>query len=573
MQGNSVQSRGIVGGWRALALLVGVGAALSGLPGCDGCSEKHAAVDAAPVVLAPVAAPAGMLAEAVLPTPDTTWKAIQGAIGGPLALTAPTLSGLVAATTGALGLSGVVESDSPAYLVVGGGEGLHWAIAFRATEATALAWAGADAGTFVRSAHDEADMKIFEPARPTADGGYVGVPTGNFVVVASSRADLVALGPYAFRTLPTRALPKEPALVHVTHDGAARLAAFAAARWTDEKDELLAKDEEQRKAHGGRAPDHGDPRALVASVDRWVGGWLDGGRDASSGDLSIDVLDGVLTVEVELAPTAGGPSSAAFGSIHPGEMRAIESAPDGALIAVEVRSDAAERTETASAVTKGAEDVLRLSAVERDALGTDLAAWADARGDELLFGFSASPGRTLFLRAAVKDEGKAAKAFDGLVKRVDGAGFRDPIRAALDVESLHSANISASGVGAGTLWTAERRADARGKGPLPDRIGIFSSAQRGELVATVAEDAPSAAATMLGGGKRLGDDPRIHDALGRLRSRAALVAIARPLATSASPRRDAVVFGAGRDGDRAMLRVEATGPLVRELLRRLGSGP
>ena len=549
-----------------LSLAFFVAVAGSGCDGCGGAAPAPGAREAS-VALAAVPAPTGLLAEAVLPTPDATWRTIQGTVGGVLALTAPTFSGLIGATAGAPGLSGLVESDSPAYVVVGEGEGVHYAVAFRANEAAAKSWAGADAGTFTRSATDEEHLTIFEPVRP--DGPWVGVAPGNFVVVASSRADLVRLGPYAFRTLPSRPLPKEPALVHVTHDGASRLAALVAGRWTDAKTDLLAKDDEQRKAHGGRAPDHGDPRALVGAVDRWIGAWLDAARNVSGGDVTIEPIEGAdrsLAFEVLLTPEDAGPAKALVTGIHAGELRALEGAPDGALFALDVRSDAAERTATAADLAKTAEDVFRLSAADRDALAADLGAWADARSDEVVLGFTGTPSRAVFLRAPVKDEAVAQKAFDRLVRRADSASLHDLWRAALDVNNVHSATVSAAGVGSGTLVTLDRKTEPK--------LGLFYTAQRGELVATGAEDAPAAAAALLGGGKRLGDDPRVHDALGRIRGRAALVAVARPLLASAAPRSDAAILAAGRDGDRAMLRLEATGALLRELLRRLqAAGP
>ncbi len=573
--------KGLVARFRLVFSLVAtLGAICAGAAGCDGCGSASPPVAAkeAAAPLAAVPAPPGLLAEVVLATPDATWKSVQGTIGGLLALTAPTFAGMLGATAGAPGLSGPVEAGAPAYVVVGdGASGLHWAVALRANEAAALSWAGADAGTFVRSATDEEQMKIFEPVRP--DGCAVGVAPGNFLVVASSRADLVALGPYAFRTLPTRPLPKDPARIAFTHDGVAKLVALGASEWSTTKSDLLAKDEEQRQAHGGRAPDHGDPKALVAAVDRWIGGWLDAGRDARSGELVLEALEGSeRALGLELLLTANGPTGPAaslVNAMHPGEVRALEAAPGGAFVALEVRSDTAERAQTADDLGAGSEAVLRLGAAERKDLTADLAAWAGARGDELVLGFDLTPSRAFFLRTTVPDEARATKAFDGLVHRADTGSLRDLVRGALDIATLQTAPVTAPGVGSGTLVTVTRRApkpagDAGAAGSmLPPKLGVFYTAQRGELVATAAEDAPAAAAALLGGGKRLGDDARVKEALGRVHGRGVVVGVARPLLASAAPRSDAAIFAVGRDGDRAMLRLEATGTILRELMRRL----
>jgi hypothetical protein len=222
--------------------------------------------------------------------------------------------------------------------------------------------------------------------------------------------------------------------------------------------------------------------------------------------------------------------------------------------------------------------VFRLPATDYRGLHDDLDAWADARTDELVVGFGMTPARVLFLRATVKDEAAGTKAFDGLVHRADTASLHDLWRGALDVTNVRTSTVNAAGVGSGTLVTLDRKPAADPKGPslLPPKIGVFYTSQRGELLATAGEDAPAAAASLLGGGKRLGDDPQVKAALARIHGRGSFVLVARPLLATAAPRNDAAIFAVGRDGDRAMLRAEATGTLLRELIRRLqadGSGP
>ena len=259
--------------------------------------------------------------------------------------------------------------------------------------------------------------------------------------------------------------------------------------------------------------------------------------------------------------------------MHVGDTAQLAAVPDNALLALEVRSDGPERTQTAKDAAAALEGVLgaRLPAVEAKELEGTLAAWAQTRGDFLTVAVVGAVTRGLLLRAKVSDEVQAAKAFDALVRRLDHAGIRDLGQGLLGFKSLRIAPQSVPGVGAGTLGTLER--DAAGPhAVLPGKLGIFWSAQRGDLVALAAEDAPGLAPSLFVPLRTLGEDPRVHDALGRVGQDGSIIGVLRPFLSAASPRSDSAVFALGRRGDRAMLRVEASGAFVREAMRRAGSG-
>ena len=94
--------------------------AIAGCDGCSGCGkEQNASQDAA--LEPPIPAPAGVLAEAVLATPDATWTRFQRGVGGLLAIMAPTLGGLAASVAGAEpALGQEIDGGAPAYGVIGG---------------------------------------------------------------------------------------------------------------------------------------------------------------------------------------------------------------------------------------------------------------------------------------------------------------------------------------------------------------------------------------------------------------------------------------------------------------------
>ena len=534
--------------------------------------------DGAPRGLAaepPVPAPTGLLAEAVLPTPDATWKQVQGTIGGFLSLAAPSFAGVLGSTMGAPEIAGLTDGGTVAYAAFGDGpdQAPHYVVVLRLERpAGALdALTGGDTSRFVRAGEDEA-ITVLLPRGGTTPA--LGIAHGGFLLVATSRADLAHLGPYAYRTLPTRPAPSSPLIVTIPRDSAmGPVTQLVTAKWEGLKADLLAKDDEQRKAHGGREPDLGDPRALVATLDARVKDWLRALTDADHAELTLELPEASLSGELLLFPRGDGPTRKLVDGMNVGDMTQLEAVPDSALAAVEVRSDGPERTRTAKDTAAAFEGVLgaRLPAAEAKELEGTLDGWAQARGDSFTVAVVGALAHGLLLRAKVADEGQANKAFEALVRRLEHAGTRDLAKGLLGFKSLRIAPQNVPGVGAGILGTLER--DAAGpRAVLPGKLGIFWSAQRGDLVALAAEDAPSMAPALFVPARMLGDEPRIHDALGRVGQDGSIVGVLRPFLSAASPRSDAALFALGRRGDRAMLRVEASGAFVREALRRASSG-
>jgi hypothetical protein len=430
---------------------------------------------------------------------------------------------------------------------------------------------GAENARFVRAGEDQA-ITVLLPRGGTTPA--LGIAHGGFLLVATSREDLAHLGPYAYRTLPARPAPKSPLVITIPRDSATGpVTRLVTARWESIKADLLAKDDEQRQAHGGREPDLGNPKALVATVDAHMKEWIGALTDADHAELSLDLPEASLGGELLLFPRGDGPAKKLVDGMHAGDTTQLAAVPDSALVAVEVRSDGAERTQTAKDTAAALEGVLggRLPAAEAKELEGTLDGWAQARGDSFTVAVVGALAHGLLFRGKVSDEGQATKAFEALVRRLEHAGTRDLAKGLLGFKALRVAPQSVPGIGAGMLGTLEREASGP-RAVLPIKLDIFWSAQRGDLVALAAEDAPSLAPALFVPPRTLGDDPRIHDALGRVGQDGSIVGVLRPFLGAASPRSDAALFALGRRGDRAMLRVEASGAFVREALRRAGSG-
>jgi hypothetical protein len=392
---------------------------LAGCEGCNGCGNKEAAVQDAGVE-PPVAAPEGVLAEAVLATPDATWTRFQRGVGGLLAIMAPTIGGLVASVAGAdPALGPEIDGGAPAYGIISGSPP-SLVLCLRARNAgRAKEILAGDGGRF-RAAGETGSLALFEP---TGNGYAIGVASSGWVLVGKTKDDVGKLGPYAYRTLPTRPLPKANVHVDFTHDAFAKwLGAFAGAKWSDAKTFLLAKDADMRAAHGGREPDFGDARAIVDLLDGWVKSRSDALADVDTGMLDVDIADDAIHGSLGLAP-GGGPSKTLSEAMRPGRIT-IGPLPSDTLLAVAMHDDLASRKDTAKDLGDGVGRVLgkRLGETDVKQVGAALDAFASAHGDWLGLGI----GRTgTLVRTPAGD--KADEATKNLVAVLEKPALKAPL--------------------------------------------------------------------------------------------------------------------------------------------------
>lgn len=369
---------------------------LPAMVGCDGCEKKASAPDVA-AVESPVPAPANLLAEAVVATPDSTWSRVQRGVGGVLAIMAPTVGGVAVSLAGAEPWLGAeIDGGSPVYGVVAGSPpGIAIALRLRSAAHVRDSLA-TDSGRF-RAAGEKDGLALFEP---TVSGFALGVATSGWLVMGKNKDDVAALGPYAYRTLPTKPLPKANIHFDFLHDGfAGWLGPFAQTKWKAAKAFLTQKDAEARAAHGGREPDFGDAEAIVALSDAWLAPRTDAAADLKSGMLDVDVKDDRINATLSLEPGTGSSKTLAD-AMRPVPVT-IGPMPAAAVV-VAMCDDLAGRKETAKATVEGLEKIFgkRLSAKDSKDIGVALDTFAVARGDWLALALTndAATGDALLVR-------------------------------------------------------------------------------------------------------------------------------------------------------------------------------
>jgi len=368
-------------------------------------------------VLTPVPAPAGLLGDAVVSLPDATWRKTQVAIGGIVMLAPPTFGGLLGAFAHVPALAGVVDGASPAYTVLGDHE--RWVVAVHVITAararSTLLEASEGTGPPFRVESHADGIDVLKGTGPT----WLGL-AGTWVLVGSDREAIVALGPYAYRTLPTRAPPS--AAIGFTATGAALAGPIRAElvrRAGDFKQFLIDKDDEQRRAHGGRAPDLADPKPIIAIADGLATRAIDVVTAMQAVELTLDVQEDAIDAHVTMTPPPSAESTARawVDGLVGGAPTPLEAASADAIATLFWHSTAVEHEASAKAVSDLLADALgtRVPAADVRQLADLLARAARARGDWAMASVTAGALPGLVVRVAATDAPKLTSSIEEAV--------------------------------------------------------------------------------------------------------------------------------------------------------------
>lgn len=604
-------------GFALLALAAGLSAAPAG------CSKPSPPSDAAaPIDLSPVPAPAGLLAEVFLPTPDATWAKARLTASGPALFLPTTAAALIANLLGlpptvaaeidggvpALGAMVDADATAPAAARTGasgrpraalgihvragdrfvdqltrGQEARFQARVDAATSITLLEPKGAARPAPGSSAGlDPAPPEA--PAEPLAAAGgaraAMGV-LGNYLIVGLEVGDVLAVGPYVARTMPKAAVPKEDVAVEVPQAAiAGPILATARGGW-----------ERLREVAGaGVAP---EALALAPMVE----GWLEILGDLERARLTLS-LDEAAHLRIAGTPRpGGGAASRAVAEAAVGDAAPLLELPADALLGLMIRETKASR---GGGVARQADAVARLLGKEvppkeREQMVASLRAISEARGDWFAAGLRFdSTGPTAYARLAVADEEKLAGALEGLV----GLAKAPAIKKLLAEEAL---NITAGKTVIERLPGDVRRVrfqrlddeakgdagkppppDAGAISPLPRTIDLLYLLQGGALFASAGYDPQEGLRRAIAapGGESLGGVPAFRAALGALGGDTSLALIVDPLRLVASragrpgaaePAPVVIAAGATPAPAALWLRADVAATAIREFVRYRGA--
>ncbi len=566
-----------------------------------GCKDTPKLGPAPVASMTPVPAPAGLVAEVLIPRPAQTWQRARALVGGPAAML-PQSFGMGAAML--LGLSPkvaeLIDGDVPAVGAATSDGAVELAVlAIHVRDGKKVLddmTAGPQAKHLAR-VDEVSKVTLIEP-KPgeTSLNASMGV-LGNYLLLGYAPDALLKVGPYAARTVSTRAMPTEDVVV-VSQKEALGGPVRARIRgwWRDAKKTLEEADQRDRARHGGKEPTFADPKAAVAKADQTFASLfaLLGDLDEARVALSMDDAGAHLAARVKPA-SKDGPASIEIGALTVGDAKPLAELPDDVSVAVLSR-------DTQELRKRGADDQLiaidnlfqgKLADDDKKKVRELLDTWTRGRGDWLGVGASFYGSRRVYGRVAVADE----KAFDaglkGTLELLKVPAFRDPLKHWLgELRVLPATSLDDK---AGTLVKIERQPPPPEKKPdskdksdkLYKRPVEKPALQKFELAWSIADatasfvvsDAGRDSLRDLAKAKEagLGGDPEIKRALDSVKGDAAFVMLVLPMRTFAglmmarvpkeAPPPAPILLSLGRRGSDGYLQLDAATLAVRELAK------
>jgi hypothetical protein len=544
-----------------------------------------------------VPAPEALLADVIIGTPNASWGRLQRGIGGAVGILPASAGGIICAIAGLDPfLASEVDGTAAAFGAVAG-DPANPAYLF-AVKLVDLrkARAGLVDGETARFGSRDASGMTELLAKPGSNPPSValGISPNGYLLIARASEDLGRLGPYVSRSLPRRAVPAEGAVIIDVPRAA--LGTLVKPKldelWVGMKSFLLTEDERMRHKHGGRAPDFGDPKAIVAALDGWVTRRIAVISDLEKMRVAVDFADDGLSILTTMTPLgAGGPAATWTDAMTLGDTAPVASFPSTSAAALLVRDNEADRAEQAREVEKLVTGALgpRLAEADAKKLHDVVEDYTKARSDVLTAALIWDDPQGLVLRAPVRDADAAARCVRGGVDLVRVAPFKELLRA----RDVTTSTDEVSGLGKVSLATiarAPRAGDGKDAGaPRPrgdagagdagasaaqrtnkDELGLAWTVDGGVLSLATGDVPIATLGAAVRPDRKLGDELAIARSLGALGKDANSVLVVQPLRFDpmrANLPPAPLVVALGRKDKNAVLRIDVANGLLRELTR------
>lgn len=576
--------------WRKWHVGLAAAAAIAGVFALTR-GDRASEVDAGVVVEPPVPAPDGLLCDLYVAAPNAAWTKLQRGVGGAAGILPATLPGVVVLLADLdVTLANELDGTAPMYGAAAGDladPGLVLAMKLvDPRRARSMLVGDGNAGRF--AAREEAGMTVLVPAtsRPTDRRFEIAITKNGYLLLGRRAADLQRLGSYVTRTLPSRTLPAESAVLEVPRSALqSLLKPRLEGAWKEGRSFLLAEDERMR-VERGRAPDFGDPAAIVAALDAMLAR-----RVAIVGDLervriALDVVEDAAVLTATLAPTTDPGSEAKkwIDAMKVGDASPLLELPAASTLALSTRDGEAERVEQAIALEKAVASSLGPRLKEPEKLHEVFDAIARSRDEAVALAVGLEEPAGLFVRARVRDGDTANKAIRGAFELAKIAPFKDMLR----TKSVTSSREDLPGLGTADVLTllrdppkdqrpppvlfrpAQDAGAPRAPGARAGSLGVAWLISDGKL--SLGAGAEPAVTLKIGArtDKKLADEPTLSRFLSAIGNDASTILVGQPLRLDpkrASLPTSPLALAIGKKGGDAFVRVEVSAGLLREAAR------
>ena len=415
------------------------GAAAFALGVSFGCTNKKQLAEqanaSAPAAPPDIPEPRGVLGELTLSHPGVSFKALRE-LGGPLAALLP--AGFPLLVSSVLGLPPLsADSFDPELPVVGAllqgvaGEP-GWVLAVHAVSGPELVakLCTGDHAPFRAVAGNAPGLTLLQPSSaPSKPARALGV-FDNYLLAADSAEALLAAGPYVARMLPKRP-PAQAAIALRFSKQALSAQVMPALRglWAGYRTNLSHLDQSARSAHGGRAPDFGDPAQVILGADAVVESVLSLLDDATTLELDLEPGPNRLEAMLLLQPDAGSEAQSKLAALAAGTAEPLLTLPAATQFALGLSRTPADREAAGKAAGEDWVRLLgpRISEPGAQQVRVALADWELGRGTVSSYGFAAGSEPGAFLITDTGDPVRLKHAGQELFGLLALPGIRAPL--------------------------------------------------------------------------------------------------------------------------------------------------
>ncbi|HVW25978.1 MAG TPA: hypothetical protein VHC69_11460 [Polyangiaceae bacterium] len=458
-----------------------------------GCrhDRREAPTAASATVLAVVPEPAGLLLRGALRQPSAVYRELQRTLGGRARFLPNNLSVAIATTFFDAPLSaGLIDDGSPMALCVLRNDGgdTNTVAALRLTsgrELVAAVTTGSDARFTARK--DASGVTVLSRAAPDPR-----VALGVFadrLLFSDSEASLLAAGPFLARS--ERATNDGPELELVAPRSSLQgpLAAALRAKIEALRDAGLLAEAVARQRHGGRAPDFGDPSAVVAIVSSFAEGFVAALASGVEARVTATLSAELPVMRAELTPGSTGSARELTDSLATGALDALLTLPDW------VQAGVFSRVSPAQGPDAGAQSANRLEAVLGDRLSprdrARLRAWLSdvgvGIGDTRIAGVFDDAAFGVFALGTAGDAAALKRATLSLPSVASASAIAAPLRALVGrFDFVPAASPSKDVAALGVRVSSKNGAASR-----PSSVSAMTSSIDGRVVVLAAHDDPA----------------------------------------------------------------------------------
>ena len=409
-----------------------------GLVQCDRCDSAPAPAPTASVVAPqPPVAPEGLLAEFVVPRPDSLWGAIRElAAGYAPALPHEGALGLVHGLGLPLAAAGLFELKLPLLGVLtrdASGQVVATAAipVTSGRELVALLTTGA-APPFVAKAGSSGVTLLAPNAQLTAKApgsSYHLAVFRNHLIVSSAREQALGSARFLVEVASQRSLP-DATLAVTAREAQLKgpLLELLRARWRAYQAELRASEEQARRDRG-RPPDFADPEAVLTALNSGVEAVL--GALASTHELTLRarVVAGDLELSFQAPPSATGPVRNLVSGLTTGSAEPLRGLTSDTVLAVLSRSSNVDRVVAARDAGVWLERAFgaRLPEKERVQMTELFEHFARGRGEEMTVSLVLGSAPAVLVQGTLGDPAEFETALNGLPALLEVKAIAEPL--------------------------------------------------------------------------------------------------------------------------------------------------